>query len=144
MFMPFATPPGFRSPGTCRSRRLPVGHCRTVWVNASAAWRVAPCSRPRVRVVDLDSTLEAYHDALGHIVNGDAEPLQRLYSHRDDVTLSNPWGPSRRGWADVSAGVARAASQFRDGAPQSRPHDHLALFVGADLVCLVENERWQA
>ena len=80
----------------------------------------------RVRVVDLDSTIQAYHDALGHIVKGDPGPLQRLYSHRDDVTLSNPWGPSRRGWADVSAGVERAASQFRDGAPQSRSHDALA------------------
>ena len=94
--------------------------------------------------MDLDSTIQAYHDALGQIVKGDPGPAQRLYSHRDDVTLSNPWGPTRRGWSDVSAGVERAASQFRDGAPQSRPHDALALFRGADLACLVENERWQA
>ena len=100
--------------------------------------------RRRVPVVDLDSTIQEYHDALSHIVKGDPGPVQRLYSHRDDVTLSNPWGPTRRGWADVSAGVERAASQFRGGAPQSRPHDVLALFRGADLACLVENERWQA
>jgi hypothetical protein len=94
--------------------------------------------------VDLDSTIQAYHEALGHIVKGDPAPLQRLCSHRDDVTLSNPWGPTRRGWADVSAGVERAASQFRDGGPHSRPHEALALFRGADLAGLVENERWQA
>ena len=100
--------------------------------------------RRRVPVVDLDLTIQAYHDALSHIVRGDPGPVQRLYSHRDDVTLSNPWGPTRRGWADASAGVERAASQFRDGAPQARPHEVLAVFRGADLACLVENERWQA
>jgi ketosteroid isomerase-like protein len=94
--------------------------------------------------VDLDTTIQVYRDALGHIVKGDARPLQLLYSQRDDVTLSNPWGPTRRGWADVSAGLEGAASQFRDGGPQSQPHDALALYRGADLACLVENERWQA
>ena len=94
--------------------------------------------------MDLDSTIQAYHDALSHIVKGDPGPLQQLYSHRDDITLSNPWEPTRSGRTDVSAGVERAASQFRDGAPQSLPHDSLALYRGADLACLVENERWQA
>ena len=94
--------------------------------------------------MDLDPTIEAYHDALGHIVKGDPGPLQGLYSQRDDVTLSNPWGPTLRGRVDVSAGVERAASQFRDGRPQSQPHDALALFRGVDLACLVENERWEA
>ena len=68
-----------------------------------------------LNLCEIDDPVEAYHDALGHIVEGDPGPLQELYSHRDDVTLSNPWGPTRRGWADVSAGVERAASQLREG-----------------------------
>jgi hypothetical protein len=40
--------------------------------------------------------------------------------------------------------VERAASQFREGSPQSRPHELLAKFAGADVAYLVENERWQA
>jgi ketosteroid isomerase-like protein len=97
-----------------------------------------------VRSVDLDETIDAYHQALGELVKGDPEPLKRMYSHSDDVTLANPWGPATRGWANASAAMERAASQFRDGAPQSRPHELLARLVGADLACLVENERWQA
>lgn len=94
--------------------------------------------------MDLDETIALYHLALAEIVKGDPEPLKRLYHHGDDMTLANPWGPTQRGWADVSAATDRAASQFRDGSPQSASHERLALHAGADLAYLVENERWQA
>jgi ketosteroid isomerase-like protein len=94
--------------------------------------------------VDLDETIDVYHRALAEIVKGDPEPLKRLYHHGDDMTLANPWGPAQRGWPDVSAATDRAASQFRDGSPQSRPHERLALHADADLAYLVENECWQA
>ncbi len=94
--------------------------------------------------MELDDTIHAYHRALAEIVKGDAEPLKALYLHRDDVTVSNPWGPTRRGWAEVALAVERAASQFRDGGPQSTPHDTLARWESGDLAFLVENERWQA
>jgi ketosteroid isomerase-like protein len=67
-----------------------------------------------------------------------------LYSARDDVTLANPWGPARCGRADVFEAVTRAASQFRDGGRRSEPHETVGRFLGGDLACLVENERWQA
>jgi hypothetical protein len=40
---------------------------------------------------DLDQVLERYHVALGEIVRGDPEPLKMLYSHREEVSLANPF-----------------------------------------------------
>jgi ketosteroid isomerase-like protein len=94
--------------------------------------------------MDLDDTIAAYHQALDAIVTGDAGPLQELYSRADDGTLSNPWGPTQRGWADVSSTLERAGSQFRDGGPRPEGHAALALHRASDLACLVENEHWQA
>ena len=94
--------------------------------------------------MDLDEVIVAYREACAEVVRGDATSLERLYSRRDDVTLANPWGPARRGWSEVSQTVERAATQFRDGGPQPVGHEQLSCFVGAELVCLVENERWQA
>lgn len=94
--------------------------------------------------MDLDEVIAAYHEACAGVVGGDATAIEALYSRRDDVTLANPWGPARRGWSAVSETVERAATQFRDGGPQAAGHERLSCFVGAELACLVENERWQA
>jgi ketosteroid isomerase-like protein len=94
--------------------------------------------------MELDASITGYHDALGAIVRGDPAPLLRAYSEADDVTLSNPWGPTRRGQDEVAAALEHAGTQFRDGGPQATGHDRAALFRGTDLACLVENERWQA
>jgi hypothetical protein len=45
---------------------------------------------------DLDQVVEQYHSALGEIVRGDPEPLKMLYSHREEVSLANPFFPSRK------------------------------------------------
>jgi ketosteroid isomerase-like protein len=92
----------------------------------------------------LDETITAYRQACADVVNGDATALKGLYSEGDDVSLANPWGPARCGRAGVFEAVGRAATQFRDGGPRAEPHDTVALFLGTDLACLVENERWQA
>jgi hypothetical protein len=93
--------------------------------------------------MNLDETIEVYHRALAEIVKGDPEPLKSLF-RQQNVTLANPWGPAERRWPNVSAAMERAAAQFRDGLPQSQPHEELGRFVSDDLACLVENERWQA
>jgi ketosteroid isomerase-like protein len=38
-----------------------------------------------------------------------------MWSHREDVTLANPFGPPVRGWEQVAEVIDRAASQVRDG-----------------------------
>jgi ketosteroid isomerase-like protein len=68
-----------------------------------------------VAVGDFDEVLERYNRALGEFYNGNPEPVQRLWSHRDDVTLAPPFGPPTHGWEEVAASMERGASQFRDG-----------------------------
>jgi hypothetical protein len=48
-------------------------------------------------------------------VKGNPEPYMMMFSHRDDVSLGNPFGPFARGWAQVAATMERAASLYRDG-----------------------------
>ncbi len=48
-------------------------------------------------VDDLDEVVEQYHLAAGEFVKGNPEPAQKLFSHREDVTLANPFGPPARG-----------------------------------------------
>jgi hypothetical protein len=45
-------------------------------------------------VDDVDEVVEQYQLALGEFVKGDPEPLKMMYSHREDVTLANPFGPT--------------------------------------------------
>ncbi len=64
---------------------------------------------------ELDEALEKYHQALGEFVKGNPEPAKGLWSHRDDVTLANPFGLPARGWEQVAATMEHASSNFRDG-----------------------------
>lgn len=64
---------------------------------------------------DFASAVDAYRRALGAFVRGDARQVLGLFSWRDDVTLANPFGPPRRGRADVEKAVVEAAANFVDG-----------------------------
>jgi ketosteroid isomerase-like protein len=66
-------------------------------------------------VDDVDQLIEQLNLAQGEVVKGNPEPANRLFSHRDDVTLANPLGPPAHGWDEVAAAGERAASQLRDG-----------------------------
>src|SRR5688572_8058668 len=90
--------------------------------------------------MELDQVIERYHSALYSFARGDPEPVKALYSHQDDVTLANPFGPPVRGRADVGDRLDYAASRFRDG--QSVGVQSLALIVGTGLASLLEIERW--
>ena len=47
---------------------------------------------------DFDDAVERYHLAMGEFLKGNPEPVKELWSHRDDVSLANPYGPPVRGW----------------------------------------------
>jgi ketosteroid isomerase-like protein len=66
-------------------------------------------------VDDVDQLIEQFHLAAGELVKGNPEPVQKLWSHREDVTLANPYGPPVRGWEHVAKTGEHAASQVRDG-----------------------------
>jgi ketosteroid isomerase-like protein len=62
-----------------------------------------------------------------------------MYSHRDDVTLANPFGPPARGWEHVESVLEHAASQLRDGEPHA--FDRISGYATPELAYIVEIER---
>jgi hypothetical protein len=64
---------------------------------------------------DFNAAIEQSHLALGEFVIGNPEPLKQMYSHRDDVSLADPFGPPMRGWKQAAETMERAASYYRDG-----------------------------
>jgi ketosteroid isomerase-like protein len=66
-------------------------------------------------VEDVDQLIERFNLAQGEVVKGNAEPANKLFSQREDVTLANPLGPTAHGWDEVATAGQHAASQLRDG-----------------------------
>ena len=88
---------------------------------------------------DLEQFIERYHQALHAFVKGDAEPMKRLFSQRDQATLANPLGPPVRGRAEIETAMERAASHFRDG--QDLRFERLSEHATADMAYIFEVER---
>jgi ketosteroid isomerase-like protein len=91
---------------------------------------------------DLADFVLEYHRALDEFFRGDPEPAKRLYSHHEDVSLANPFGPVAVGWQLVAETMEQAASNYRDGGATG--FDTLATYVTPDLAYLVELERFEA
>jgi ketosteroid isomerase-like protein len=91
---------------------------------------------------ELDDAVEQYHRAAGEFVKGNPEPYKMMFSHREDVTLANPFGPVARGWKQVAETMDRAASLYRDG--EITGFENLAKHVTPDLAYIVEVERFNA
>ncbi len=93
-------------------------------------------------VDEVDELIERYHLALNEFMKGNAEPVQRLFSHRGDATLANPQGPAVRGWEQVAEAMERAASTRRDG--KLVGFETLAKYVTSGLAYIVEVEQLEA
>jgi ketosteroid isomerase-like protein len=91
--------------------------------------------------VELEDAIADYYKTLVAVVSGDAEPIIRSYSQRDDVTLANPWGPPVRGWAQVRDAVTAAATHFSEG---SGTTERLTTVTAPGLAYIVEIERFRA
>ncbi len=87
---------------------------------------------------DFDRVLEEYHRALDVFMRGDAETTLALFSHREDVTLGNPFGPVARGFENVAKTARLAASHYRDGGATG--FETISKHVGRDLAYTVETE----
>ena len=72
---------------------------------------------------DVAELIKQYQLALGEFVKGNPEPVKKLFSHREEVSLANPLGPPARGWEQVAQTIERAASNLRDGE-----------FLGAEII----------
>ncbi len=93
-------------------------------------------------VDDFDEVIEQYHLALGGVLIGDPGPLKMMYSHGEEVTNANPFGPPVRGWEQAAATVERAASNYRDG--EIVGFENVAKHVTPELAYIVEVERFKA
>lgn len=93
-------------------------------------------------VPDLGEFLEQYHRALDAFFRGDPAPAKDVYSHADDATLANPFGPVASGWAEVEATMERAAVNYRDG--RATGFETITTYVTPELAYVVEVERFEA
>ena len=92
-------------------------------------------------VDDFDQVLEQFKQAGNEFMKGNPKPVQNLFSHRDDVTLANPFGPPARGWDEVAKTQERGASYYRDG--EIYAFETVAKYVTPELACILWIERDQ-
>jgi ketosteroid isomerase-like protein len=93
-------------------------------------------------VDDLDQVIEQCQKALDEFVKGNPKPMQEMFSHRDDVSLANPFGPPVRGWDEVARTMKRAASNLKEGGMVA--FEELAKYVTPELAYTVWLERQKA
>ena len=91
--------------------------------------------------MELAEVYAQFKPAWDEFAKGNPEPAKALYSHRDDATLANPFGPVARGWDEVSKTLVYASSRFSDG--ELLRIDRMAEYKSAELVCLLDLEHWQ-
>ena len=91
---------------------------------------------------DLDEFIEHYHLALNEFFSGNPEPAKTLYSHREDASLANPFGPVASGWKQIAETMGGAASNYREG--EATGFETAAKCVTSVLAYLVEVERFKA
>ena len=93
-------------------------------------------------VENVDQLLEQWHPASDEFLKGNPEPVKKMWSRREDVTLANPYGPPVRGWDKVEEVIEHAASQARDGELTSV--EVVAKHVTPELAYVVQIERPKA
>ncbi len=93
-------------------------------------------------VDDVDELIEQYQLAQGEFLKGNPEPVKKLFSHREDVSLANPYGPPVRGWEQVAKTIEHAASLRRDG--EFVGSEIVAKYVTPELAYVVQLERAKA
>ena|SRR5215208_6653693 len=93
-------------------------------------------------VDDVDKLIEQWQLAGYEFVKGNPESAQKLFSHREDVSLNNPFGPPARGWEQVVQAMEVGASQYREG--EVTGFEIVAKCVSAELAYIVWVERTNA
>jgi hypothetical protein len=89
-------------------------------------------------VDDVDELIERYHLALGEFMKGNPEPAKRLWSRREDASLTNPQGSVARGWEEIAEAMDLAACTRRDG--RFLGFETVAKRVTSELAYVVEVE----
>ena len=90
----------------------------------------------------FDDFVEQYHLALDEFFRGNPQPAQALYSHHEDATLANPFGPIVKGWSQIVETTNKAAANYREGSATA--FNTVARAVTPELAYLVEVESFRA
>ncbi len=95
---------------------------------------------------DFDTNIEDNRQALRAYAKGDPVPVLALWSHRDDVTLANPFGPPCRGRSEIESATRQAVANFQPGGPLyfrevSSSFDEVARYASTELGYVVQLER---
>src|SRR4028118_2083210 len=90
----------------------------------------------------VDELIEQYQLASGEFLKGNPEPVKKLWSHREDVSLAKPYGPPVRGWEQVAKTVEHASSLRSDG--EFVGSDIVAKYATPELAYVVQIERAKA
>jgi ketosteroid isomerase-like protein len=93
-------------------------------------------------VDDVDELIGQWQLAAGEFVKGNPGPVKRLWSHREDVSLANPYGPPVRGWEQVAKTIEHASSLRSDG--EFVGSEIVAKHVTPELAYVVQIERARA
>ena len=93
-------------------------------------------------VDEVDQLIELYQLALDEFMKGNPKPVQELFSHREDASLANPYGPPVRGWDEVAKTTEHAASLRTDG--RARAFEIVAKNVTAELAYVVQIEHLES
>src|SRR3712207_4204719 len=96
----------------------------------------------RSAVDDVDELIEQYYRAQREFLRGNPQPVKELFSHTEDVTLANPYGPPMRGFDEVAKTIEHAAS-LRSGG-EFLEWQIIAKYVTAELGYVVQIERAEA
>jgi ketosteroid isomerase-like protein len=91
---------------------------------------------------DVDELIEQYHLGIDEFLKGNPEPVGKLHSRQDDVTLANPHGPPVRGLEQVLKAEEHAASGRRDG--KTIGFEIVSKYVTAELAYVVQLEHLEA
>jgi ketosteroid isomerase-like protein len=93
-------------------------------------------------VDQVDQLIDQYQLALDEFMKGNPEPVQELFSHTEEASLANPYGPPVRGWDKVAKTTEHAASLRRDGRTTS--FEIVAKYVTAELAYIVQIEHLES
>jgi ketosteroid isomerase-like protein len=93
-------------------------------------------------VDDVDRLNDQYHLASDEFLKGNPDPVKKLWSHREDVSLANPYGPPVRGWDEVAKTIEHASSLRSDG--EFVGSEIVAKYVTSELAYVVGIERAKA
>ena len=90
----------------------------------------------------VDRLIEQYQLALDEFMKGNPEPVQELFSHTEEASLANPYGPPVRGWDKVAKTTEHASSLRRDGRAAS--FEIVAKYVTVELAYVVQIEHLES